>query len=43
LEIENLIHLRDEHEQLKANNQQLVQHYEQLYQQATDIVNGKCF
>jgi hypothetical protein len=41
VEIDNLIHLREEHEQLKVNNQQLVQHYEQLYQQATDIVNGK--
>jgi chromosome segregation ATPase len=43
LELDNLSHLRGEHEQLTASNQQLVQHYEQLYQQATDIVNGIIF
>ena len=41
IDYNNLVHVSEEYEQLKVNNQQLVQHYEKLYQQATDIVNGK--
>ncbi len=38
---EGLLVVRGEHEQLKVAHGELTAHYEQLYEQAADIVNGK--
>lgn len=42
-EYAKMIQIGNEYEQLKLSNQELIKHYEQLYQQANDIVNGNQF